>query len=117
MMSDSDPLEIVIIKGFGSGIGALFIAFAAGERLPSPGLIPAVLMLGFVSYGLSIFFYVYAQRKLGAALTSAFYAVAPFIGVALSLLILRELPDARFFIALVVMAAGTYFAAVNTEQE
>lgn len=117
MMSDSDPLEIVVIKGFGSGIGSLLIAFGTGEALPSPRLIPAILLLGFVSYGLSIFFYVYAQRELGAALTSAFYAVAPFIGVALSLLILRETPDARFFIALVIMVGGTYFAAVNTERE
>lgn len=81
MMSDSDPLEIVVVKGFGSGLGSLLIAFAAGEVLPALKLIPAVMFLGFVSYGLSIFFYVYAQRTLGAALTSAFYAVAPFIGV------------------------------------
>lgn len=117
MMSNSDPLEIVVIKGFGSGIGSLLIGFIAGEALPGLGLIPAILLLGFVSYGLSIFFYVYAQRKLGAALTSAFYAVAPFIGAALSLLIFRELPGVRFFAALAIMAVGTYFAAVNTQQE
>lgn len=117
MMSESDPLEVVVIKGFGSGLGSLLIAFAAGEKLPSPGLIPAILLLGFVSYGLSIFFYVYAQRGLGAALTSAFYAVAPFIGVILSLLIFRELPGPRFFVALAIMAVGTYFAAVLPQQK
>lgn len=116
-MSGSDPLEIVVVKGFGSGMGSLLIAFAAGEVLPSLGLIPAILLLGFISYGLSIFFYVYAQRRLGAALTSAFYAVAPFIGVALSLLIFRDLPGIRFFVALAIMAVGTYFASVNTELE
>lgn len=115
MMSAGDPLEIVVIKGFGSGMGSLLIAFAAGEALPSLKLIPAILLLGFVSYGLSIFFYVYAQRRLGAALTSAFYAVAPFIGVVLSLLVFRELPGIRFFVALVIMAAGAYLAAVNAE--
>lgn len=117
MMSESDPLEVVMIKGFGSGLGSLLIAFAAGEKLPPPGLIPAILLLGFVSYGLSIFFYVYAQRGLGAALTSAFYAVAPFIGVILSLLIFRELPGTRFFVALAIMAVGTYFAAVLPQQK
>ncbi len=116
-MSESDPLEVVVIKGFGSGLGSLLIAFAAGEKLPPPGLIPAILLLGFVSYGLSIFFYVYAQRGLGAALTSAFYAVAPFIGVILSLLIFRELPGTRFFVALAIMAVGTYFAAVLPQQK
>lgn len=117
MMSESDPLEVVVIKGFSSGLGSLLIAFAAGEKLPSPGLIPVILLLGFVSYGLSIFFYVYAQRGLGAALTSAFYAVAPFIGVILSLLIFRELPGPRFFVALAIMAVGTYFAAVLPQQK
>ena len=69
------------------------------------------LLLGFVAYGLSIFFYVYAQRKLGAAKTSAYYAVAPFIGVILSLLIFREWPSPSFWAALLIMILGAYFAA------
>ena len=117
MMADHDPLEVVVLKGFGSGLGALLIALGAGEKWPSPSLIPAILLLGFVSYGLSIFFYVYAQRGLGASLTSAFYAVAPFIGVILSLLVFRELPGSRFFVALAIMAVGTYFAAVLPRQQ
>lgn len=114
MMSESDPLEIVVIKGFGSGIGSLAIAFTVGERLPAVNLIFIILLLGFISYGLSIFFYVYAQRRLGAALTSAFYAVAPFIGVALSLLIFGKMPNIQFFIALGIMIVGTYFAVQDS---
>lgn len=113
MLSKSDPLEIVVIKGFGSGLGSLAIAWAIGEPVPALPYIPLVLLLGFVAYGLSIFFYVYAQRKLGAAKTSAYYAVAPFIGVALSLLIFREWPGLSFFAALLIMIAGTYFASTD----
>ena len=51
---------------------------------------------------------------LGAAKTSAYYAVAPFIGVALSFLIFRALPGPLFFLALAIMAAGTWL--VNREQ-
>ena len=114
MMSQSDPLEIVIIKGFGSGIGALLVAFWSGAHFPSPLFTLLTLLLGFVAYGLSIFFYVYAQRKLGAAKTSLYYAVAPFIGVALSLVIFRDLPGISFLFALVIMIAGTYFASTDT---
>lgn len=114
MMSQSDPLEIVVIKGFGSGLGSLLIALAIGEPLLDGTLIPMVLLLGFVAYGLSIFFYVYAQRGLGAAMTSAFYAIAPFIGVALSFLMFRDPPGLRFFIALTIMIAGAYLAAVDS---
>ena len=71
------------------------------------------LALGLVAYGLSIFFHIYAQRGLGAARTSAYYAVAPFIGVALSMLLCAERPGVSFFIALAVMAAGAYFASVD----
>ena len=111
MMSRSDPLEIVVLKGFGSGLGSLAIAFVIGEQLPPLRLILCALLLGFVSYGLSIFFYVYAQRKLGAAKTSAYYAISPFIGVLLSLLIFQEMPDFSFWVALSIMILGAYFAA------
>jgi len=73
------------------------------------------LLLGFVSYGLSIYFYIYAQRNLGAAKTSTYYAVSPFIGAGLSLLIFREVPSLTFLVALAIMAAGTYFASVDSK--
>ncbi len=117
MLSKSDPLEIVVIKGFGSGFGALIIALAAGEHLPGVGYILGALALGFVAYGLSIFFYIYAQRDLGAAKTSAYYALAPFIGVALSFLILRETPTISFAVGLVIMILGTYFASTDPQPE
>lgn len=107
-LSHSDPLEIVVIKGFGSGLGSVLIGLAVGEALPIWSDILKILLLGFVAYGLSIYFYVYAQRDLGAAKTSAYYAVAPFIGVLLSFVIFREIPGALFFVALAIMIAGTW---------
>ena len=112
-MSIKDPLEIVVIKGFGSGIGALLIALSLGERTNNILYIIAALLLGFFAYGLSIFFYIYAQRDLGAAKTSAYYAIAPFIGVGLSLIIFREIPSWSFVIALLIMIIGTYFASTE----
>lgn len=111
MMSQIDPLEIVVLKGFGSGLGSLAIAFAAGESIPAPPYVLGALLLGFLAYGLSIFFYVYAQRQLGAAKTSAYYAIAPFIGAGLSLVLFRTWPEPAFWVALAIMAAGAYLAA------
>ena len=54
---------------------------------------PFLMLVGFMAYGLSIFFYVKAQRYPGAARTSAYYAAAPFAGVLLSVIILREMPS------------------------
>ena len=108
MLSHSDPLEVVIVKGLCSGVGSVIIGLAVGESFPVAGDILLILLLGFVAYGLSIYFYVYAQRDLGAAKTSAYYAVAPFIGVLLSLIIFREMPGIMFFIALGIMILGTW---------
>lgn len=110
-ISGKDPLKIVLLKGIFSGTGSLIIGFCIGERAEQPQYIPAVLILGFVAYGLSIFFYVYAQRLLGAARTSAYYAVAPFIAAALSLAVLGEKPAPTYFAAIILMAAGAFFAS------
>ena len=110
-LSAKDPLEIVLLKGIFSGMGSVVIGLCVGERFTVWWSVIAVLTVGFVAYGLSIFFYVYAQRLLGAARTSAYYAIAPFIGTALSLMIFRELPPYTYFIALAVMMIGAWLCA------
>ena len=113
MLSSKNPAQIVIIKGFGSGFGALVLSIIIGEYYFHIGYILLALLLGFVAYGLSIYFYIYAQRDLGAAKTSTYYAISPFIGAALSLIIFREQPSMIFLVALVIMAVGTYFASTS----
>lgn len=112
MLSSKNPVQIVVIKGLFSGLGSFIIALCVGETLPNVLSILGALLLVFAAYGLSIVFYIYAQRELGAARTSAYYAVAPFIGVVLSLLIFREIPTTGFLIALIVMIAGTYMVTI-----
>lgn len=110
-ISSKDPLEIVLLKGIFSGIGSIVIGLCIGERITAVWSVFAVLAVGFVAYGLSIFFYVYAQRILGAARTSAFYSVAPFIGTALSLVIFGEIPKFTYYIAVGLMIIGSILCA------
>ena len=110
-LSAKNPLQIVMIKGLFCGAGSIIIGLICGQRILHPWAVPVVLLLGFVAYGLSIFFYVYAQRILGAARTSAYYAVAPFIGVFLSLLIFREIPGILFIAALILMIIGAWLSS------
>jgi drug/metabolite transporter (DMT)-like permease len=113
LLSIKDPLQIVVVKGFGSGTGSLIITLILREYSTHILYLLLTLLLGFVAYGLSIFLYVSAQRELGAARTSAFYAAAPFIGVVFSWLILREAITGTFLTALAIMLAGTYFAVTE----
>ncbi len=114
MLSSKSTYEIVILKGIFSGLGSLVIAVIKGEAMPQPVYILLALLLGFVAYGLSIFLYVRAQSALGAAKTSAYYAVAPFIGAFFSFVFLREPLTGMYLAALAVMAAGTALVAADT---
>lgn len=105
-----------MVKGLGSGLEALMVAWTIGERLVGAEWMIATMLLGFVAYGLSIYYYTYAQRVIGAARTSAYYAIAPFIGVVLSMLILGERPNWIFFVALAIMLVGTRLASVKVEE-
>lgn len=113
-ISSKSTYEIVVLKGVFSGMGSMCIAFLKGEGLPGTAYILLALLLGFVAYGMSIFLYVRAQSVLGAAKTSAYYAVAPFVGAILSFVFLRESLTSLYFVALVFMIAGTVLVARDT---
>lgn len=102
-LSVKDTRQITIIKGCFSGLGGLIISFILGQTVPAIKWVMLALLLGFVSYGVSVSLYIYAQRFLGAAKTGAFFSVAPFLGVIFSLIFLGEKPLFQFYIAFFVM--------------
>lgn len=116
-LSSCDPLEIVLLKGIFSGTGSIVIGLVIGERLMNLWSVIAVMAVGIVSYGLSIYFYVHAQRLLGAARTSAYYAVSPFIAAFLSILIFGQIPEVTYFIALILMAIGAWYSSHDGIEE
>ena len=114
MLSGKNTYHIVFLKGIFSGLGSLIIAICLGERFARPLYFALALLLGFVAYGLSIFFYIRAQGIIGASKTSAFYSIAPFIGTFLSFIILREKPTWTYFAGLGIMVAGTVLVVIDT---
>jgi len=110
MLSIKDPTQIVVIKGLCSGAGSFLIAIINKQISKDITYILFTLLLGFVAYGLSIYFYILAQRDLGAARTSSFYAAAPFIGVIISWVAFRDSFSINFIIALIIMLLGAFFA-------
>jgi len=113
-ISEKSTYQIVTIKGLCSGFGSLVLSFITGETKFILKYIPFALLLGFVAYGLSIFTYIRAQKVLGAAKTSSYYSIAPFIGVFLAFILLHEKLSAQYFIALLVMIVGTAFVVYDT---
>ncbi len=113
-LSTKNTYQIVILKGMFSGLGSFIIALIRGDRFPQGLYIVLALVLGFIAYGLSIFLYVKAQRDLGAAKTSAYYAIAPFVGSLLSFAILRESVAENYLLALFIMLIGSSLVVVDT---
>ncbi len=114
MLSNKSSVQITTIKGIFSGLGSLIVALVAGENIPGLLWIGSVLLLGFVAYGLSINFYIKAQKDLGAAKTSAYYSIAPFLGVVFGVILLREQPGLQFYIGLAIMIAATVLMVKDT---
>lgn len=113
-LSSKSTYQIVMLKGLCSGLGALVISLIKKESFPGFGYIAIALALGFVAYGLSIFMYVRAQNVLGAAKTSAYYAVNPLIGALLAFVFLSESLSWMYVIALIVMVFGSALVVVDT---
>ncbi len=114
MLSNKSSVQITAIKGIFSGTGSLIVALCVGEPIPGILRIGVILLLGFVAYGLSINFYIKAQKDLGAAKTSAYYSLAPFLGVIFGIPLLRERPGIQFYAGLVIMIVATVLMVKDT---
>ncbi|HHE51514.1 MAG TPA: DMT family transporter [Candidatus Acetothermia bacterium] len=101
-----DPKRIVLIKGLAAGGVSLALALGLHKPFPEGSGILLGLLLGSLSYGISIALFVRALRGLGAARTGALFGTAPFIGAAVSFALFRELPPVTFFISLPLLAIG-----------
>ncbi len=105
-LSLRDPLAVVAVKGLGAAPVALAIARLTGAPWPSLRGMAGGLVLGALSYGVSLALYVRATRALGAARTGTLFAAAPFIGAALAIPIAGEPPSLRLAGAGLLIAGG-----------
>lgn len=107
-VSAADPLQIAGLKGLVAGLANTGIAVSMGDALPGVTVLVAAGVVGLLGYGASLVLFVLALRRLGAARTGAYFSTAPFLGAALSLLLLREAPAIAFWGAAALMAAGVW---------
>ena len=104
-ISVRDPIQLVQVKTLSAGMGNVLLAAMAGHRVPI-SIVPAALLLGFVSYGLSIVLDVYALRYVGAAHEAAFFAIAPFVGAVAAIPLLHERLTSSDYSAGALMGIG-----------
>jgi drug/metabolite transporter (DMT)-like permease len=107
-ISGGDARGIAAVKGLGAGTTNVGLALALQATLPGPGRLWSVLLLGFLGYGMSLVLFIVALRNLGTARTGAYFATAPFLGSAVSILMYGQAIGWPFWIAAFCMAVGVW---------
>ncbi len=107
-VSASDALFIASTKGGVAGTVNVALAFMLGASLPGVQLLLGSMVIGLLGYGISLVLFVLALRGLGTARTGAYFSTAPFIGAAVSLLLLGESTSPAFWLAAALMAWGVW---------
>lgn len=107
-LSAADPAQVAGLKGLVAGSTNLALALGAGAALPGAGTLGLGALLGLLGIGLSLALFLRALRHLATARTGAYYALAPFVGATLAVLLLGEPVTGRLLLAGALMGAGLW---------
>lgn len=107
-IAGNDAMLITAAKGLVGGAVNLGLAAVLAGPAPPLGAAFAAGIIGFFGYGVSLALFVVVLRTLGVARTSAYYGLAPFVGVAVAFLLLGERPGLAFWLALPLMGVGVW---------
>lgn len=105
-LAERDPGQVVLLKSALGAAATAILAAAFGEALPTPVAALALFAVGASGYGLSLRFYLLAQRAFGAARTGSVFAFAPFIGAGVAAAMGDRAPTALMLLGGALMLAG-----------
>ena len=107
-VSAGDPVQIAMLKGLAAGTVNTMLALLLGAKLPTSALLLTIGVVGLFGYGVSLTLFVLALRHIGTARTGAYFSTSPFVGAAISILVLGDSLTAGFFVAAAFMGAGVW---------
>ena len=113
-LAERDPGQVVMAKGALGAAATALLGVSFGEALPSLAAALGLFAIGATGYGLSLRFYLLAQRAFGAARTGSVFAFAPFIGAALALLLGDRSGGALMALGSALMLAGVVLHLVES---
>lgn len=105
-LSLRDPFAIVRVKTLIAGVANTALGLLVGGHLLAPVYVAGALVLGSLSYGVSVVLDAYALRLVGAAREAAYFATAPFVGALVSVMLLGDSLRWYEIVAIGSMAAG-----------
>ena len=107
-LSLRNPLQVASGKAVGAAIPMLLVAHGQGLAFPPTATIAALLAIGGVGYGLSIWLDMVALGALGAAREAVVFATAPFLGAVVAVVALQSPLNPSLLVAAAAMALGTW---------
>lgn len=113
-VADRDPGQVVLAKAALGALATAVIAVATGEPLPDVKAAAGLLAVGATGYGLSLRFYLLAQRTFGAARTGSVFAFAPFMGAAVAFALGDRTGSALMGLGGLLMLAGVVLHLMET---
>jgi len=105
-ISGKNPVQISQIRGLVAGTSSVSIALLLGFGVPTDRSLIFALILGAISYGASLVLFIQALQGMGASRTGAFFSVGPFVGAAVSVMLLNEWLGWTMLPAVVLMLVG-----------
>ena len=105
-LSLRDPIQIATAKAAGAALPMLLLALLLVHAFPPLPLTLALLGIGALGYGISIWLDLLALRDLGAAREAVLFSTAPFVGALFSVVVLQESLSAPLLLATGLMGAG-----------
>jgi drug/metabolite transporter (DMT)-like permease len=115
-ISNKSPVQITYLKGLVGGAISLSAAMILGKPVPLDITLLFALLLGALSYGISLVFFIKALAGLGSSRTGVFFSLGPFVGALASIVLLRDWIGWVMLPALVLMALGTWLITGEKHQ-
>ena len=107
-ISGKDPMQISMAKGLVAGSASIGITLLIGSPIVIGVDLVYALVLGAVSYGVSLVLFIMALSRMGSTRTAALFAIGPFIGAAVSIPLLGEPLEWLMLPAAVMMATAVW---------
>jgi drug/metabolite transporter (DMT)-like permease len=108
------PQAITFVKGVFGGITNLTIGMFISNWKIELNYIPAALLIGVFSYGISIVLYVTSAQNLGATRSQILFSTAPFWGIFAAWILLGEPLNLIVLISFSILVLGIVFTNLSS---
>jgi drug/metabolite transporter (DMT)-like permease len=115
-VSSKNPIEPVMLKCLSVGFITLLIFLISNTKIPPLSSSWFVPIIGFITCGVSMIFYVLSTKFIGATRTTTIFSFSPIWSSILSIILFKEKITIIFVISFILMIIGIVFASREKQE-